>query len=185
MCGTRASAGLCSEDRQELPVLLFHKFAVVDFVFDVKRLSLSAGFPVLLCDDAVGLREAFGRQRMGAKIAGQALDRELRQLFVRTLRVDDVLVAEFREALEEIHGAIGRIAGLHGEKHSLSIGFELLVFVIARLPKIQGKLNQRADNAEIEPFQLRFYLNALDAMIVVNMLDFVGQHTCEFVFSAH
>ena len=126
-----------------MPVLLFHEFAVVNFEFDVKRLSLSAGFPMLLRDDAVGLREALGRQRVGAEISGQALDGELRQLFVGALRADDVFVAELCEALKEIHRAIGRVAGLHGEIHAFAVGLKFLVFVIASFPKIQGNLNER------------------------------------------
>jgi len=39
-------------------IFLFHVLAVVDFVFDAKMLSLGAGFPMFLRDDAVGLGEA-------------------------------------------------------------------------------------------------------------------------------
>jgi len=75
----------------------------VDLVFDAKRFSFRTRLPMFLRDDAMGLRQAFGRQRVRTEISGQALNRELGKFFVRTLRVDDILIAKFCEALEEIH----------------------------------------------------------------------------------
>src|SRR2546430_4493317 len=56
LCGSRHA---CTVRRT--PILLFHEFAVPHFICDVKRFSRRAGFPVFLRDDAVCLREAFGR----------------------------------------------------------------------------------------------------------------------------
>ena len=51
------------------PFHLFDEFTVVYFVFDAEGFSFSAGFPVFLRDDALSLREAFGRQRVRTEIS--------------------------------------------------------------------------------------------------------------------
>ena len=69
----------------------------------------------------------FGRQWMRTEISVQTLHRELRELFLRALRVNGVLIKELRQALGEIDRAERRIARLHREIHSFAVGFELLV----------------------------------------------------------
>ena len=55
--------------------------------------------------------------------------------------------------------------------------------MVAGFPEIERKLQQRSQNVEVEIFQLRFHLHALDTVIVVDVLDLMGQDVREFVFA--
>ena len=57
--------------------------------------------------------------------------------------------------------------------------------MVAGLPEIQRNLDERSDHIEIELSQLRFDLDALDAVIVVDVLNLMGQHAGEFVLVGH
>jgi len=74
-------------------LFLLHVFPVVNFVLDTEGLLLLTSFPMLLGDEAVGLRESLGRERVRTEITVQTLNRQLGELLVRALRVDDVFVA--------------------------------------------------------------------------------------------
>ena len=102
---------------------------------------------------------------------------------IGALRVDDVFVAQFGEAYERIDGTVRRIARPNRQIHSFAIGFEFFVLVVAGFPEIERNLQQRSQDVEVDIFQLRFHLHALDTVIVVDVLDLVGQDVCEFIFA--
>jgi hypothetical protein len=78
----------------------------MNFVFDVEGFLFPAILPVFFGDEAVDLVQAFRGERVGAEVAGEALDGEFGEFFFGAFGVDDVFVAEFGQAREECGGTV-------------------------------------------------------------------------------
>lgn len=76
-----------------------------DFVLDVEWFERTIEREMIFGDDLVGLREAFGGQRVGAEVAFQSLDGKFAELIGRRFCMDDVFAVKLRPSIEEIHCA--------------------------------------------------------------------------------
>jgi hypothetical protein len=120
--------------------------AVVNFIFHVEWPLGCSALPMLLSDDALDLGEAIRCSRMRSEISFETLDGKFRELLFGVLRVNYIFRVELIEALEQRHGAIGRIPAQYRQMQSFPIGLQFFVFAVSDLPRLQRYLNQFADD---------------------------------------
>src|SRR6266849_1771255 len=69
--------------------------------------------------------------------------------------------------------------------HSFAVRFEFFVLVVTSFPEIDGNLQQRSQDIEIEIFEFGFQLDALDTVVVIDVLELVTENIGELVFAHH
>ena len=138
--------------------------------------------PTLTLNQFLDFRDALRRQRVSAKISFERCFGGSGKLFLGRARPRHVLLEKLVEGFEHVHGAARRIVRLHRQPRSLAVGFEFLIFAVARFENFDGQRYQRAERYPLESF-LRLY--SLGAMEMINVFDLVAQDPGELIFVVH
>ena len=137
-------------------------------------------------DHLPDLGDPFGGQRVRAEIAGQHIDGDARHFVLRSGRrfgaFLQVLFVEPLERLENAHAAQGGISGVHGEAGAFAVGLHLLLLAVAGDEDLGGQCDQTAQRDAAER---HFDLDALGAMVMVDVLELVAEDGSQLVFGFH